>query len=43
VPQEEVSTFFKTFSSNVLHLPSYKDALQSSSFVAGFDFQISFG
>jgi hypothetical protein len=42
VPQDEVSTFFKAFSSSVLHLPSYKDALHSSSFVAGFDFQINF-
>ena len=42
VPQEEVSNFFEAFSSSVLHVPDYKNALKSSSFVAGIDFQISF-
>ncbi|NYE29697.1 hypothetical protein HDE78_002663 [Rhodanobacter sp. K2T2] len=42
VPQEDVSKFFEAFSSSVLLIPDYKDALQSSSFVAGIDFQVSF-
>jgi hypothetical protein len=42
LPQEEVLKFFDAFSSSVLRIPDYKEALQSSSFVAGIDFQISF-
>ena len=42
LPQEQVSTFFEAFSAGALEAPNYKESLQTSSFVSGIDFQISY-
>jgi len=42
LPQEPVSKFFQAFSSSVLELPSYKESLQATTFLASIDFAINF-
>lgn len=41
LPREQISSFFESFSSGVLEIPAYKEALQSSAFVSGIDFGIN--
>lgn len=42
VPRDEVEAFFQRFSSGVLSLDGYRQALENSAFVRSIEFEISF-
>lgn len=42
VPREPVSIFFHDFASGVLLIPDYRDALEKSTFVREFGFEVTF-
>ncbi|TXH05499.1 MAG: hypothetical protein E6R07_01435 [Nevskiaceae bacterium] len=42
LPRDKVAEFFNNFSSGVLEMPDYQQALKESSFVKGISFELNF-